>query len=88
MTTERKTLTVDEAATLLGISRNSAYRAVRDGDIPSVRVRRRLLVPADRLHALLTASPAEAMPIAEAASRLRGGRSRVVRRGIEDCGDV
>lgn len=57
--TERKTLTVEEAAALLGISRNSAYRAVRDGDLPAVRVRRRLLIPVDRLHAMLAATPEE-----------------------------
>jgi len=57
--TERKTLTVEEAAALLGISRNSAYRAVRDGDLPAVRVRRRLLIPVDRLHAMLAAMPEE-----------------------------
>lgn len=53
MTTNCKTLTVVEAAALLGISRNSAYRAVRDGDLPAVRVRRRLLIPADQLYAML-----------------------------------
>src|SRR6266516_368658 len=45
----RHTLTVIEAARLLGISRNSAYEAVRQGEIPSVRIGRRIIVP---LHAL------------------------------------
>lgn len=53
MSGDRKTLTVPEAAALLGISRNSAYRAVRDGDLPAFRVRRRVLIPADGLYAML-----------------------------------
>jgi excisionase family DNA binding protein len=53
MNEDRATLTVEEAASLLGISRNSAYRAVRDGDLPAVRIRRRLLIPVAHLHALL-----------------------------------
>jgi len=42
---ERLTLTVDEAATLLGISRAFAYEAVNRGEIPSIRIGRRILVP-------------------------------------------
>lgn len=59
-TTERKTLTVSEAARELGISRNSAYEAVRRGQIPSIRIGRRLLVPRSALERLLSAGlPAE-----------------------------
>lgn len=42
---ERLTLTVEEAATLLGISRAFAYEAVGRGEIPSIRIGRRVLVP-------------------------------------------
>lgn len=48
-----KTVTVAEAAKLLGISRGLAYQGVRNGSIPSVRVGRRLLVPRAKLLALL-----------------------------------
>jgi excisionase family DNA binding protein len=41
----RLTLTVEEAAALLGISRAFAYEAVRRGEIPSIRIGRRVLVP-------------------------------------------
>ncbi|MFP5452067.1 MAG: helix-turn-helix domain-containing protein [Thermoleophilia bacterium] len=41
----RDTVTVDEAAIVLGIGRTSAYKAVQRGDIPSIRIGRRLLVP-------------------------------------------
>ena len=47
------TLTVDEAGDMLGISRRSAYRAAARGEIPTLRLGRRLLVPTPRLLALL-----------------------------------
>lgn len=47
------TLTVEQAAEVLGISRRSAYRAVERGDLPTLRLGRRLLVPTARLLALL-----------------------------------
>lgn len=50
------TLSVDEAGEMLGISRRSAYRAVARGEIPTLRLGRRLLVPTPRLLALLGAA--------------------------------
>ena len=41
----RATITVEEAATLLGIGRSAAYEAARRGQLPTRRVGRRLLVP-------------------------------------------
>lgn len=57
-TQDRLTLTVEEAATVLGISRALAYEAVQHGDIPSIRIGRRILVPRSRLMKLLD-PPAE-----------------------------
>jgi excisionase family DNA binding protein len=42
---ERKTVTVDIAAKILGISRSFAYEAARRGEIPTIKIGRRLLVP-------------------------------------------
>jgi excisionase family DNA binding protein len=39
------TYTIQEAAELLGVGRNSAYEAAKRGDIPSIKIGRRLLVP-------------------------------------------
>lgn len=50
---QRLTLTVDEAARLLGISRALAYELVRDGEIPSLRLRRRIVIPRRAIDALL-----------------------------------
>ena len=47
-------LTVTEAARLLRLSRNSAYAAVARGELPSVRVGRRLLIPREALERFLS----------------------------------
>src|SRR3954454_6364499 len=41
---ERRTYTVTEAATALGISRTSAYERVRAGELPAPRLARRILI--------------------------------------------
>ena len=55
----RRTYTVEEAGELLGLSRGSVYEAVRRGDIPTVRIGRRILVPMRQLDRLLDAEPGE-----------------------------
>ena len=52
-------LTVEEAAQVLRISRQSAYQAARAGEIPTVRIGRRLLVPRQRLEKLLAGNTPE-----------------------------
>ena len=47
------TVTVEEAAELLGVSRTSAYEYVRTGKLPAVRLGRRLLIPKVVITALL-----------------------------------
>ena len=42
--TEKLTGTVGEAAEVLGVSRNSAYEAVKKGEIPTIRIGKRILV--------------------------------------------
>jgi excisionase family DNA binding protein len=44
MDSSRKTTTVEEAAKMLGISRNFAYRAAKEGNLPSIRIGHRVLV--------------------------------------------
>jgi excisionase family DNA binding protein len=50
---ERETLTVDEARRILGIGRNAAYEAIARGELPVLRIGRRLLVPRTALTQLL-----------------------------------
>jgi excisionase family DNA binding protein len=51
---ERLTVTVEEAARLLGIGRNSAYEAVRRGEIPAIRIGKRFVVPKAALERMLS----------------------------------
>ena len=40
----KQTMSITEAADYLGISRNSAYEAARRGELPILRIGRRILV--------------------------------------------
>ncbi|MFZ2080443.1 MAG: helix-turn-helix domain-containing protein [Xanthobacteraceae bacterium] len=51
--TKPRTLSVEEAGRILGISRMAAYQAVWRGQIPSIRIGRRLLIPLAKLNELL-----------------------------------
>jgi excisionase family DNA binding protein len=57
--TERATLTIEETARKLGISRNLAYSEARAGGIPAVRLGRRWVVPRARLERELLGEHAE-----------------------------
>ncbi len=50
---EKLTYTVTEVAKLLGIGRSAAYEAARTGQIPTVRIGKRILVPAAGLQRML-----------------------------------
>lgn len=56
---EGRVKTVDEVASLLRISRGSAYEAAKRKEIPTIRIGRRLLVPCDALERLLSANTNE-----------------------------
>ena len=47
------TVSVERAGEVMGIARGSAYQAVKNGEIPVIRVGRRLLVPTAALLELL-----------------------------------
>jgi excisionase family DNA binding protein len=53
MSEDRIVLTVEEAAELLGISRPSAYQGVERGEIPHIKIGRRILIPWVALKKLL-----------------------------------
>ena len=50
---EPLTYSVETAARLLGIGRNSAFEAIRQGQLPAVRIGRRLLVPRRAIEKML-----------------------------------
>jgi excisionase family DNA binding protein len=54
----RQTLTVEETSRRLGLSKNAAYDAARRGDIPTIRIGRRILVPRVALERLINGNAA------------------------------
>ena len=52
----RATMTIPEAADLLGLSESATYEAAARGEIPAVKIGRRVLVIRDLLMALLSGS--------------------------------
>lgn len=57
---KRLTLTVEEAAEKLGLSRAFGFETVRRGEIPSIRVGRRIVVPRAALERMLDAPSRDA----------------------------
>jgi excisionase family DNA binding protein len=56
---ERETLTVREVARLLGVGKNCAYDAIRRGQVPSVRIGKRIVIPRSAFQRMLD----EAAPV-------------------------
>jgi len=54
------TVSVTEAARLLGIGRTLAYDLVTRGDLPAVRLGRRVLIPRHAIDTLLAGAPFDA----------------------------
>jgi excisionase family DNA binding protein len=55
------TMSVPEAGRLLGVSRETAYKAVHAGQIPALRIGKRLVVPREAFERLM-AEPAGLQP--------------------------
>lgn len=56
----RPTIQIEEAAILLGVGRSTAYEAARRGELPTLRIGRRLIVPVPAFLALLGVTPGTA----------------------------
>jgi excisionase family DNA binding protein len=54
---EQRTQTIAETAKELGIGRNQAYEAARRGEIPTIRIGKRILVLKEPLKRMLEGSP-------------------------------
>jgi len=68
---EKLTYSVDEAAKLLGLSRNLCYRLAQEGRIPALRMSaKRIVIPRAALHRLLEGASGAGPPGA------RGGERR------------
>jgi len=47
------TISIEEAGKILGVGRDASYRAVHNGEIPAIKIGRRLRVPRVALQRLL-----------------------------------
>jgi len=56
---ERLVLTVEEARALCRLSRNTMYAAIARGEVPHLRVGRRILIPRGALERFLSGSEQE-----------------------------
>jgi hypothetical protein len=54
----RATVSVEVAGKFLGVSRDSSYAAARTGELPTIRIGHRLLVPVPKLLAMVGHEPA------------------------------
>ncbi len=61
--TETLVYTVGEVAKLIGISRPTAYQSINNGEIPSIRIGRRILVPKVMFRSLLEGNYVKKSPI-------------------------
>lgn len=83
---DRHVLTVDETAAILRLNRRTAYDAVNRGDIPSVRLGKRLLVPVAALNAMLGATaPAVAVDTDAIAGAVEAAVRDALPRAIRDA---
>ncbi|GAP57295.1 hypothetical protein AHiyo1_01190 [Arthrobacter sp. Hiyo1] len=53
----KPTATVEEAGRVLGIGRRQAYEGVRQKEIPSLRIGKRIVIPTRRLIAMIDGEP-------------------------------
>ena len=75
------TLTVDEAATLVGVSRRLVYKWIDEGDLRPVRI-----TTADRMRVI--ESEVVALAVARRSTRQRRRLERMTRRWERECASV
>jgi excisionase family DNA binding protein len=68
---EQLTISVPEAGRRLGIGRNTAYEAARQGQIPTIRIGRRVVVPVAAFEAMLAVKSKQEIAAAELLRRLQ-----------------
>ena len=67
------TITVEEAGELVGMSRSAAYRAAARGQLPTVRLGRRLRVPTAKFLSMLGLERESAVDVTDGQVRLLVG---------------
>ena len=70
---ESLTISVPEAGRRLGIGRNTAYEAARQGQLPVIRIGKRMVVPLAALEAMLAVQSKQQLAAAEVVRRMQQG---------------
>ena len=68
------TITIPEAARRLGIGRNQGYAAAASGQLPVIRIGKRMVVPLAALEAMLAIQSKQQLVAAELVRRLQDER--------------
>ena len=68
---DRQTISVPEAARRLGIGRNQGYECARRGEIPTLRLGKRVVVPVAAFEAMLAVKSKQQTVAAELVRRLQ-----------------
>jgi len=68
-----QTITVPEAGVRLGIGRNAAYEAARRGEIPVIRIGKRMVVPLFAFERMLSVESKSQIVATELVRRLQRG---------------
>ncbi len=69
---DKKTLSVPEAGKALGVGRSSSYEAARTGQIPTIRIGKRILVPIAALERMLAQASPELLTEGDAGNAIDG----------------
>jgi excisionase family DNA binding protein len=75
---ERMTISVPEAGKKLGIGRNAAYEAAHRGEIPVIRLGKRLVVPTAAFEKMLAVRTKAQIVAAELERRLRADEPETI----------
>jgi hypothetical protein len=75
------TMAVTHAGKLIGLSRNASYEAVRRGEIPTIRIGRRIFVPVAAFHRMLDVQSKQQIVAAELVRPLQRDERDSVSRG-------
>jgi excisionase family DNA binding protein len=70
---ECETISVPEAARRLGIGRNQGYECAKRGEIPTIRLGKRVVVPVAAFEAMLAVKSKQQIVAAELVRRLQQG---------------
>ena len=73
----KETLNVVETAERLGVSKQTAYRMVQEGRLPSIKIRGSWRIPVDKLDAFIAVNTTDPKPVGGSSVEVDGRKSRL-----------